>query len=87
MLTRLDADTLREMATATNGAYFNVATDTIDLARVYRELVRTAERRQLETVEAIEMVELFRWPLGAALVLLGLEMLVGERRRIRRRTA
>ena len=79
VLSRLDADTLREMASASQGVYFNVATDTIDLTRVYRQLVRDADRRQLERVDAIQMDELFQWPLAIALALLAAQLLIGER--------
>ncbi|MEM1165668.1 MAG: VWA domain-containing protein [Planctomycetota bacterium] len=81
---RLDADTLREMALATRalgGRYFNVATGTIRLDEVYRELVRDAERRHLGAVTVVEHREWFQWAMAAALALILIEGLIGERGR------
>ena len=77
---RLDADTLREMALATpGGRYLNVATGTIDLGEVYLQLIGTAEKKELaeETIEKYE--EKFQVFLGVAFLLLSLEALISER--------
>jgi len=79
---RLDADTLREMALATpGGRYLNVATGTIDLGEVYLQLIGSAEKKELaeETIKRYE--EKFQVFLGAAFLLLSLEALISERRR------
>jgi Ca-activated chloride channel family protein len=79
---RLDARTLREMALATpGGRYLNVATGTIDLGEVYMELIGSAEKKELEeeTIEKYE--EKFQIFLALALLMLGLEALISERRR------
>jgi len=79
---RLDADTLRQMALAAPGSrYLNVATGTIDLGEVYQQLIGSAEKREIEeeTIEKYE--EKFQVFLAIALLLLGLEALISERRR------
>jgi len=79
---RLDADTLREMALATpGGRYLNVATGTIDLGEVYQQLIGSAEKKELaeETIEKYE--EKFQVFIGVAFLLLGIEALISERRR------
>jgi Ca-activated chloride channel family protein len=79
---RLDAETLREMALTTPGSrYLNVATGTIDLGEVYMQLIGSAEKKELEeeTIEKYE--EKFQVFLGIAFLLLGLENLISERRR------
>ena len=79
---KLDADTLRQMALAAPGSrYLNVATGTIDLGEVYLQLIGPAEKKELEkeTIEKYE--EKFQVFLGMAFVLLVLEALISERRR------
>jgi Ca-activated chloride channel family protein len=78
---RLDADTLRQMALATpGGRYLNVATGTIDLGDVYLQLIGSAEKKELEeeTIEKYE--EKFQIFIGIAFLLLGIEMMISERR-------
>jgi len=78
---RLDAETLLQMALATpGGRYLNVATGTIDLGEVYLQLIGSAEKKELEeeTIEKYE--EKFQIFIGLAFLLLGIEALVSERR-------
>ncbi|MEJ2331784.1 MAG: hypothetical protein P8Y08_03235, partial [Desulfobulbaceae bacterium] len=54
---RLDAETLREMALAAPGSrYLNVATGSIDLGEVYMQLIGSAEKKEQEE-ETIEKYE------------------------------
>ncbi len=80
---RLDSNTLRKMAAATpGGRYLPVSTGTVDLGSIYTSLVATAEKRELEsrTIERYE--ETFQIFLAAALLLLCVEYMMGERRRL-----
>jgi len=80
--TRLDADTLREVAAATpDGKYLNVATGTFDLKSIYQEFVASAEKRSLEAARVTVFEEKFQVFLLMAITLIGLETLLGERRR------
>lgn len=80
VMTRLDASTLRKVASASNrGVYFNVATGTIELEKVYQDLVREAEQRELESTVQSVRVDRFQVFLGAALALLMIAHLVRER--------
>lgn len=77
---RLDADSLRKMVNATpGGSYLNVATGTIDLGEVYRELVLTAERKALESVTVKRYEEKFQIFLLIAFILLCFEWLLNDR--------
>ncbi|MFC1845388.1 VWA domain-containing protein [Thermodesulfobacteriota bacterium] len=79
---RLDGDTLRQMALATpGGRYLNVATGTIDLGDVYLQLIGSADKKELEeeTIEKYE--EKFQIFIGIAFLLLIIETLISERRR------
>ena len=78
---RLDADTLRQMALVTpGGRYLNVATGTIDLGEVYLQLIGSADKRELEeeTIEKYE--EKFQIFLAMGFLLLVIEALISERR-------
>jgi Ca-activated chloride channel family protein len=79
--TKLDADTLRAMATATpGGRYLPVATGTINLGEVYQDLIAGADKRELESKAMAQYEEKFQIFLAAALLLLVLEGLLGERK-------
>lgn len=81
VLSRLDGQTLREMATASNGgSYLPVGTGTIELDRMYEKLVRQAEQRELASAEAVQYEEKFQIFLALAVGLLLLELLIKERR-------
>lgn len=67
-----DLEGLRAWATATGGRAFR-ATDRAGLQDIYREL-DAIETRQHETQSARPRRPLFQWPLGAALLLLGMHL-------------
>lgn len=79
---KLDADTLRKMVDVTpGGKYFNVATGTIDLGTVYKELIATAKKRKLESETIKRYEEKFQIFLTVAFILLCLEFILSERKR------
>jgi len=80
---RLDADTLRKMVNTTpGGKYLNVATGTIDLGNVYARLIATADQKQLESDTIKRYEEKFQIFLAIAFILLCIELLVNEKKRI-----
>ncbi len=84
VVTRLDSETLRQMALATpDGRYLPVADATIRLDEVYRQLVRQSEQNSPEEEERLVYEERFQIFLLAALTLLFLDPLlsIGRRRR------
>ena len=79
--TKLDGDTLREMANATRGGkYLNVATGTIDLGTVYTTLIRSAEKKKLESETIKRYEEKFQIFLAVALILILIEMIINDRK-------
>lgn len=80
---KLDSDTLREVAYATEGGkYLSVAPGTtMDLGRIYQDLIASAAGRELESMTMMKYDEKFQIFIGLALVLLMSEVLVSERRR------
>jgi hypothetical protein len=80
---KLDSDTLREVAYATEGGkYLSVSPGTtLDLGRIYEDLIASAEGRELESMTMMKYDEKFQIFVALALGLLIAEILVGERRK------
>lgn len=80
--TKLDEQTLRQVATATpGGAYIPVQTGTFDLGRIYTDLVASAQRRELESTTVLQYDEKFQIFLALALILIVTEECISERRK------
>lgn len=67
----IDEALLRDVARLTGGRYFR-AIDAAALARIYRQ-IGALEQDPVRTETYVRFTELFRWPLGAALIALALE--------------
>ncbi len=79
--TRLDGDTLRQMALATpGGRYLPVATGTIDLGDVYQDIIASSAKRELESKTIRQYEEKFQLFLSLALFLLLVEALLPEKK-------
>ncbi len=65
----IDEKTLRDMAEATGGAYFR-AVDSRALEEVYRSIGQM-EKTKAEVIVRADYNDLYPWPLGAAVILLG----------------
>jgi len=77
---RLDEGDLEAIALATGGKYFRSSPEGVELRRVYEEISRMDQRTLSgRTLNAYE--ERYQIPLGAAILLLGVEAALGERRR------
>lgn len=72
---RIDDTLLTRVALSTGGQYFR-AQDGTTLRHIYEQINRM-ERSPISSTTHVHYTELFRWPLGLALVLLLLEMGVG----------
>lgn len=90
---RLDQTTLAAIAEAASraagdsgggGVFLNVGTGTIDLDKVYHDLVGSADQRETETKSNVLYRELFPYFLLLAGVCLAIEPAIGGRMRIRR---
>jgi Ca-activated chloride channel family protein len=71
--TRLDEDTLRDVANLTGGRYYR-ATDETALGQIYDEISQL-ETHEIESRRYTTYTELFQYALGAALILLVLELI------------
>lgn len=80
---RLDSDTLREVAYATEGGkYLSVAPGTtMDLGQIYDNLIASAARRELESMTMMKYDEKFQIFVALAIGLLICEALLSERKK------
>jgi len=80
---KLDSDTLREVAYATEGGkYLSVSPGTtLDLGRIYEDLIASAQGRELESMTMMKYDEKFQVFVALAIGLLVCEVLIGERRK------
>lgn len=80
---KMDPEQLRAIAAAgaEGSQFFNVGTGNIELDRVYRKLMKSSERRQLEATETMKYTEGFQFALAGALLLLLIEPLLSLARR------
>ena len=81
---KLDADTLRKVVYATNGGkYLSVAPGTtLDLGEIYRDLIASAEKRELESMTMMKYDETFQVFIAMGLVLLIWEAFASERKKV-----
>lgn len=81
VVTKLNADVLRNIAKATpGGAYVNVGTAAFDFPSIYQELIGRADKGDVGESAITTYTEGFQYFLLAALLLLMLEFIVNEKR-------
>ncbi len=81
---KLDADTLRKVVYATNGGkYLSVEPGTtLDLGQIYEGLITSAQKREIESTTMLKYDEKFQIFLALGLVLIVLEYLTSEGKRV-----
>jgi len=81
---KLDSDTLREVAYATEGGkYLSVQPGTtMDLGAIYEDLIASARKRELESVTMMKYDEKFQIFIALGIALLIGEALIRERKRV-----
>ncbi len=77
----LDEALLRRIAQATGGVYRPLGESGMGLESLYKEDLSALPQSDLSARSQKVPIERYQWPLGAALLLLGIEPLVSERRR------
>lgn len=80
---KLDSDTLRQVAAASNqGRYLAVRPgETLDLGQIYRDLIDTAEKRELESATMTTYDERFQIFVALAILLIVSEAFISERKK------
>jgi Ca-activated chloride channel family protein len=79
--TRLDEATLVEMARETNGGYVRSQRGRVGLDEIYLQ-ISEMEKRELGSRKLSQFRHRYQWPLGIAVILVILESLMSDRRRI-----
>ncbi|MEW6078636.1 MAG: tetratricopeptide repeat protein [Thermodesulfobacteriota bacterium] len=82
VLTRLDEETLKQMAAATGGIYVRSEAGDMDLENIYQDRIRgTMEQTTLESGRKKIWEDRFQWFLALALLLLAVEMFLPRGRK------
>ena len=81
VLTQLDESTLQKMALNTGGSYVRSITGDLDLEKIYKDITKKVEAKELVSGKRKRFEERFQWPLMMALLLLILEVFVKERKK------
>ena len=79
VVTRLDEETLKEIASAGNGAYVRAGNDEFGLTPIIED-IKKMEAEEFNSIVFEEYDEQFMYFLGIALFFFVLEMLIGERK-------
>jgi Ca-activated chloride channel family protein len=82
---RLDQDTLQQIAVDTGGVYLHSTGASLALTDLYRDYIGRMEKREVASTLEKRFEQRYQVPLAFAFVLLVIEMLIGERRVERRR--
>lgn len=81
--TRLDEVTLQKIALTTGGSYVHATGAEFGLDLIYKQKLSKMEKRELKSKMAKHYEERFQIPLALSLLLLFLEPLIGERKKLR----
>ncbi|MGK0253241.1 MAG: Ca-activated chloride channel family protein [Mariniflexile sp.] len=79
VITRLDEETLKNIAAEANGIYIN-GKNTSDVVKTIGDLLNAMDKKEFETKEFSEFKDQFQWFLGFAIFFLLLDILLLERK-------
>ncbi|PAY19887.1 hypothetical protein CKO51_08610 [Rhodopirellula sp. SM50] len=80
VVTRLDGETLRDLALATEGVYIPAGTGSLDLKSIYDAHIKPLVRGELSTEGRAIRRDAFQWMILAGLILLVAAVVLGHRR-------
>ena len=84
---KLDGQTLSQIATETNGAYIPAGTKRVNMSDVYHSYVANVEQTEFETAKINAYIARFQWFAAPALVLLLLDVWISTSSRRREKNA
>ncbi|OYP38142.1 VWA domain-containing protein [Rhodopirellula sp. MGV] len=79
VVSRLDGQTLRELALKTEGVYIPAGTGRLDLKSIYETHLQPLVRDELESERRVIRREAFQWAIVAGLILTVLALMIGSR--------
>ncbi|MBF0312269.1 MAG: VWA domain-containing protein [Oligoflexia bacterium] len=80
ILTKIDEEVLQKIALTTNGSYVRSVTGDLDLEKIYGDIHKSVEEKELKSGKQKRYEERFQWPLLIAILLLMLELIFSEKR-------
>lgn len=86
ILTKLDENSLQKIALETGGSYVRSVTGDLDLEKIYGDIRRNVEDKDLQSGKRKRFEERYQWPLFLAFFLLFFGPLISERKRKRQST-
>jgi Ca-activated chloride channel family protein len=81
VMSKLDDVTLQKIALITDGKYYNATPSEFELDRIYEEISKM-EKKELSSRLFAQYEDRFQYFLGVALVLLCIEFVIGDRKRL-----
>ena len=85
IITHLDEETLQKIALETGGSYVRSITGDLDLEKIYENIVKNVEEKELKSGKRKRFEERFQWILIIAVFLMFIETIFPERRRKRKK--
>jgi Ca-activated chloride channel family protein len=82
VVTKLDELALEKIALQTGGKYYRASSGEAELDRIY-EAIAGMDKKELASLKFSQYEERFQYMLGAALLLLVIETLLSERRKVK----
>src|SRR5713226_2585119 len=82
---KLDEKRLREIAQATSGIYFQLESGPRTMHQLYTDGLAKMQAGEIDARLSQQPIERYEWPLAAAIITLSMSILLGERKRVRRR--
>ena len=79
VITKLDEETLRNIANEANGSYIN-GENTNDVVEQIREILNKMDKQEFESKQIAEFKDQFQWFLGFALIFLFIDIFLLERK-------
>ncbi len=83
---KMDPNTLREVAQSAGGIFVNAGTAHVDLGDILQRSMSDLERGEFETSTIRKTIPRFQWPAGLALLLLIAECLIPDRKSVQRQS-
>ncbi len=87
VFSKLNEERLTQLAEATGGAFVRSVSDDADLVRIYKDEIRKdIEAKKVKSTRVKRFEERFQWPLGLAILMMTVELLIWTHAKKRRAT-
>jgi len=83
VMTKLDELTLEKIALETGGKYYRASSGEVELDRIYSDISKM-EKKSLASKQFAQFEDQFQWLLGFGLFLIILELIIPERKRVKK---